>query len=39
MEAMKMENDINTGNGGVVKAILVKEGDNVKEHQTLLTVG
>lgn len=39
MEAMKMENDINTGTAGTVKAVLVKEGDNVKEHQTLITVG
>ena len=39
MEAMKMENDINTGTAGTVKAVLVKEGDNVKEHQPLVTIG
>ena len=39
MEAMKMENDINTGTAGPVKAVLVKEGDNVKEHQPLVTIG
>ncbi len=39
MEAMKMENDINSGTAGTVKAVLVKEGDNVKEHQPLVTIG
>ena len=39
MEAMKMENDINAGSAGTVKAVLVKEGDNVKEHQPLVTIG
>ena len=39
MEAMKMENDINAGSAGTVKAVLVKEGGNVKEHQPLVTIG
>ena len=39
MEAMKMENDINTTVAGTVKSIQVKEGDNVKDHQTLITIG
>lgn len=39
MEAMKMENDINTTVAGTVKGVQVKEGDNVKEHQTLITIG
>jgi len=39
MEAMKMENDINSTVAGTVKEIQVKEGDNVREHQSLLTIG
>lgn len=39
MEAMKMENDINTTFAGTVKEIQVKEGDNVSEHQSLITIG
>jgi glutaconyl-CoA/methylmalonyl-CoA decarboxylase subunit gamma len=39
MEAMKMENDINTTVAGTVKSVQVKEGDNVKEHQALITIG
>lgn len=39
MEAMKMENDINTTVAGTVKEIQVKEGDNVREHQPLITIG
>jgi len=36
---MKMENDINTTVAGTVKSVQVKEGDNVKEHQALITIG
>ncbi|HSW59714.1 MAG TPA: biotin/lipoyl-containing protein [bacterium] len=39
MEAMKMENDINSTIAGTVKEVQVKEGDNVREHQSLLTIG
>ena len=36
MEAMKMENSITAETGGVVKAILCKEGDQVQSDQTLV---
>ncbi len=39
MEAMKMENDINSTYAGTVKEINVKEGDNVQENQTLIVIG
>lgn len=39
MEAMKMENDINSTVAGVVKSVQIKEGDNVKEHQALIIIG
>jgi len=38
MEAMKMENDINTTIAGTVAEVLVKEGENVKENQVLITI-
>jgi len=36
MEAMKMENDINTTVSGTIAEIRVKEGENVKENQVLI---
>ncbi len=38
LEAMKMENNINCGKDGVVKAIYVQKGDNVLEGAELLLV-
>ncbi len=38
MEAMKMENDINTTVSGTVAEVRVKEGENVKENQVLITI-
>ena len=38
VEAMKMQNEISTLGGGVVKKILVKAGDVVESQQTLLVV-
>lgn len=38
LEAMKMENNINCGRDGVVKAIYVQKGDNVLEAADLLLV-
>jgi biotin carboxyl carrier protein len=38
MEAMKMENDINTTFAGTVAEVRVKEGENVKENQVLITI-
>lgn len=38
MEAMKMENDIESPADGTVKAIHVSEGDNVTEGDVLLTL-
>ena len=38
VEAMKMENQIFSTDAGTVKAILVKEGDQVTEGQGLLEV-
>jgi len=38
VEAMKMENQIFSTEGGTVKAILVKEGDQVAEGQALIEV-
>ncbi|MBU2512075.1 acetyl-CoA carboxylase biotin carboxyl carrier protein subunit [bacterium] len=38
MEAMKMENDINTTTPGVVKAINVKVGDAVNQGQDLMVI-
>jgi len=38
VEAMKMQNEISTLGGGVVKKILVKAGDVVESQQTLLIV-
>lgn len=38
MEAMKMENDINTQIAGTVSAVNVNEGDNVQENQPLIVV-
>ncbi len=39
MEAMKMENDINSPVAGTVKDVKVHEGDNVQEHEILFIVG
>jgi len=39
MEAMKMENDINTTVGGSILEIMVKEGDNVQENEVLFVIG
>ena len=38
MEAMKMENDINSGASGTVKAINVKAGDNISEGDVLAVI-
>lgn len=38
LEAMKMENNINCGKDGVVKAIYVQKGDNVLESADLLLI-
>lgn len=38
LEAMKMENNINCGKDGVVKAIYVQKGDNVLEGADLLLI-
>ena len=38
LEAMKMENDIPSEHSGVVKDIVVAEGDNLQEGQTILIV-
>ena len=38
LEAMKMENNINCGRDGVVKAIYVQKGDNVLEGADLLLI-
>lgn len=38
LEAMKMENNINCGRDGVVKAIYVAKGDNVLEGADLLLI-
>lgn len=38
VEAMKMENQIFSTEGGTVKAVLVKEGDQVAEGQALIEV-
>jgi glutaconyl-CoA/methylmalonyl-CoA decarboxylase subunit gamma len=38
MEAMKMENNINTDKEGVVKTIHVKEGDSVLEGDVLIEI-
>ena len=38
MEAMKMENDINTQFAGTVAAVNVNEGDNVQENQSLVVI-
>jgi biotin carboxyl carrier protein len=39
MEAMKMENDINSTVSGTVKAVKVGEGENVQENQVLFVIG
>ncbi|MCF0179210.1 MAG: acetyl-CoA carboxylase biotin carboxyl carrier protein subunit [Bacteroidales bacterium] len=38
LEAMKMENNINCGKDGVVKAIYVQKGDNVLEGASLFLI-
>lgn len=39
LEAMKMENEIQTEKGGTVTAILAKKGDSVLEGATIITIG
>jgi len=39
MEAMKMENDLNTSVAGTIKDMKVKEGDNVREGDVLIVIG
>ncbi|NJE76843.1 biotin/lipoyl-containing protein, partial [Thermococcus sp. ES12] len=39
LEAMKMENEIPAPKDGVVKKILVKEGDTVDTGQALIELG
>ena len=39
LEAMKMENNINAGKDGTVKAIYVNKGDNVLEAADLMLIG
>ncbi len=39
MEAMKMENDINSTFEGTVQEVNVKEGDNVQENESLFVIG
>lgn len=38
LESMKMENDIRTSKGGVVKQILVSNGDTVQEGDDLMII-
>ncbi|MFO7810053.1 MAG: biotin/lipoyl-containing protein [Candidatus Delongbacteria bacterium] len=38
MEAMKMENDINATSSGIVKALNVKNGDNISEGDILAVI-
>ncbi|MBU4486716.1 MAG: biotin/lipoyl-binding protein [Candidatus Delongbacteria bacterium] len=38
MEAMKMENDINAVKNGIIKAINVKNGDNISEGDVLAVI-
>ena len=38
LEAMKMENDVHTTNGGTVKQILVNVGDSVLEGNDLMII-
>ena len=39
LESMKMEIEIVSPNSGVIKEILVKEGDNIKEGDALFSIG
>ena len=39
MEAMKMENDINSTAAGTIQSVNVREGDNVQENQSLVFIG
>lgn len=39
LEAMKMENNINAGKSGVVKAISVNKGDSVLEGNDIIIIG
>ncbi len=39
MEAMKMENNVLADDGGIVKAVKVKEGDTVLQDDVLIVVG
>ena len=38
LEAMKMENDVHTNKGGVVKQILVNVGDSVLEGNDIMII-
>ncbi|TLY33912.1 MAG: biotin/lipoyl-binding protein, partial [Nitrospirae bacterium] len=38
VEAMKMESQVNAPIAGVVKTLYVKEGDDVKPDETLITL-
>ena len=38
VEAMKMESQVNAPIAGVVKTLYVKEGDDVKPDETLMTL-
>lgn len=39
LEAMKMENDIHTTQGGVVKKIMVNSGDTLREGDPIMVIG
>ncbi|MEG1634697.1 MAG: biotin/lipoyl-containing protein [Rikenellaceae bacterium] len=39
LEAMKMENNIESDKAGVVKSVAVRKGDNVLEGDVLITIG
>ena len=39
LEAMKMENNIDSDKEGVVKSVKVKQGDSVLEGDTLIEIG
>lgn len=38
ISAMKMESEYKTGKSGLIKEILIKEGDTIEGHQTLITI-
>ncbi|WP_456326891.1 biotin/lipoyl-containing protein, partial [Palaeococcus sp. (in: euryarchaeotes)] len=39
LEAMKMENEIPSPKDGIIKSILIKEGDTVDTGQALIELG